>query len=154
MLVALPKTQSNSTMTKRKAEELTVSELGRADSTNMHYVIADVSSMKKGKKVEYFNAKITDGRLKMSFQPGQRKKLQEKMETVIIENCEVRKGYQSEDLEIVMQSTSNIESSPTKLKIDKKQLTDGKFLLNDLDTEIDYQRVSVAAKVILLSDPI
>ena len=67
------------------------------------------------------------------------------METVIIENCEVRKGYQSEDLEIVMQSTSNIASSPTKLKIDKKQLTDGKFLLNDLDTEIDYQRVSVAA---------
>lgn len=76
MLVALPKTQSNSTMTKRKAEELTVSELGRADSANVHCVIADVSPMKKGKKVEYFNAKITDGRKKMrvvGFQPGQRK---------------------------------------------------------------------------------
>ena len=74
-----------------------VSSVCEAESANVYALVANVSPMKKGKKVEYFEGKMTDGAMQMrvvGFQGNQQKKLsdfQEKMGVgVSLENCQVK----------------------------------------------------------------
>ena len=72
-----------------------VSEAEKAQSVNVHGVIA---TMKKGKKAEYFEAKMTDGNTQVRvvvFQSGQHAQevsLHEKLESIEIQNCEVKRA--------------------------------------------------------------
>ena len=84
-----------------------------------------ISPMKKGKKAEYFEAKLTDGLKQMrvvGFKGGHRKRLAsfeaESQGSVSLQNCQVKKARQSDELEIVLKSSSCVEASPKKFATD------------------------------------
>ena len=117
--------------------------------------------MKRGGKAEFFEAKLTDGDAHMrlvGFSAGQRKRLasfQDRLEAVTIENCQVKKSRQSDELEVLLRSASRLQSSPKKFNIgDITKLTTSEITLRDLSTRNTFNKVSVPAKVIRVDDPV
>ena len=50
---------------KRKLEFESLSGVSEVESADIHGVIASASPMKKGKRVSYFDCKLTDGEVQM-----------------------------------------------------------------------------------------
>ena len=131
------------------------------ESATLHGVVAAVSPMKYGGKAEFFEAKLTDGDAHMrlvGFSAGQRKRLasfQDRLEAVTIENCQVKKSRQSDELEVLLRSASRVQSSPKKFNIgDITKLTTSEITLSDLSTKNTFDKVSVPAKVLRVDDPV
>ena len=106
------------------------------ESADIHGIIASVSPMKKGKRANYFDFKLTDGEVQMrvvGFCGGQQKKLSsfmEKSESVSLKNCQIKRARQAEELEIVLRSSSGVELSPKKFSVgDIGRLSNSKMTL-------------------------
>ena len=136
-------------------------EAFEAESATVDGVVACVSPMKKGKKAEYFEAKLTDGLKQMrvvGFKGGHRKRLAsfeaESQGSVSLQNCQVKKARQSDELEIVLKSSSRVEASPKKFATDcVAKILSSKITLDDLDQRRAFERISVDAKVVRVGDP-
>ena len=138
-----------------------LSSATEAGNASIHGVVAAVSPMKRGGKTEYFEAKITDGEGQMrvvGFSGSQRKRMasfEEKVESVVIENCQVKKSRRLEDLEILLRSSSRLESSPKKFKSeDIVEMRSMEITLGDLDSRSSFEKVSLVAKVLRVCDPV
>ena len=77
-------------------------------NAKIHGVVQGLSPMKKSRNCSYFDGELTDGREKMrlfGFDSGVRRKLEESYESegpvsVVLSNCEVKRGRRGEQLEV------------------------------------------------------
>ena len=132
-----------------------------SDNAKIHGVVSSLSPMKKGKAANFFEATITDGKAEMrvvGFQGSHRKRLadfQENSQTVTLENCKIKKARQSDDMEVLLKSSTTVRKSPIKLAISSKSLiTPPDMCLKDLSDKPVYSKVSFQAKVINVDDPV
>ena len=132
-----------------------------SDNAKIHGVVSSLSPMKKGKAANFFEATITDGKAEMrvvGFQGSHRKRLadfQENSQTVSLENCKIKKARQSDDMEVLLKSSTTVRKSPIKLAISSKSLiTPPDMCLKDLSDKPVYSKVSFQAKVINVDDPV
>ena len=99
-----------------------------SDNAKIHGVVSSLSPMKKGKAANFFEATITDVKAEMrvvGFQGSHRKRLadfQENSQTVSLENCKIKKARQSDDMEVLLKSSTTVRKSPIKLAISSKSL--------------------------------
>ena len=118
-------------------------------TTNIIGIVTAVSPMKKGKRANFFEAKMTDGDKNMRIvgfhtdQQNQMTRFYESKSSVAIANCELKNSKFSNDLEALLKTSSTIECSPKKIKLssthdDAKQ--DAICCLADLQTMPDYER--------------
>ena len=148
---------------KRKlAEEF--DSLGAAtptDSAIVHGVVSSLSPMKKGKTTDFFEAKLMDGELQMrvvGFQESLRERLaksQEKEKSVSLQNCQVKHGRNSDELEIILKSSSRIQPSPKKIVVNEmlKRAENPQITLDALPMKSVYDKVTLNAKVINVEAP-
>ena len=122
-------TTPNSVLAMAQKRKLTedfdiVSAATPADSANIHGVVSSFSPIKKGKRTDFFEAKLTDGEQQMrvvGFHESLREKLaksQDQCKSVSLQNCQVKHGQQSDELEIILKSSSRIQASPQKIVVD------------------------------------
>ena len=149
------------TAEKRKLEFDSLSGVSEVESADIHGVIASMSPMKKGKRANYFDCKLTDGEVQMrvmGFCDGQQKKLasfMEKSESVSLKNCQIRRACQAEELEIVLRSSSGVELSPKKFTVgDIGRLVNSKMKLKDLNSRNTFDKVYVEAKVVRVDESV
>ena len=106
-----------------------VSEISVCNGATVHGTfVGDVTPIKSARNsdVKYFESQFSDGKKTVrvvSFEPNLRQKIEtarEKGEQVAISNCTVqkRKGYEGNDLEIVVGSRGNLIKSPKRFGID------------------------------------
>lgn len=133
----------------------------------LHAAVADVSPVKKGRSSIYFDGTLTDGTSKMrmvGFSCEQRKRLAAFADTsrsVQLINCEIKQSREGDKMEIpvILKKFTDIKESPKGIDISNLDPADS----SDTSTEITldkvpeiqvFQRITVAAKVINLSEPI
>ena len=87
-------------------------------SAIIHGVVASALPMKTGKRAKFFEGKLTDG-TKMMRMVGFRSHQQKQLATyhadakpVALHNCELKPARQSQELEVLIKSSTRIESSP------------------------------------------
>ena len=87
-------------------------------SAIIHGVVASALPMKTGKRAKFFEGKLTDG-TKMMRMVGFRSHQQNQLATyhadakpVALHNCELKPARQSQELEVLIKSSTRIESSP------------------------------------------
>ena len=143
---------------KRKLTEEfdSVSTATSTESAIIHGVVASVSPMKPGKRAKFFEGKLTDGTRPMRM-VGFRSHQQNQLATyhakpVALHDCEVKPARQSQELEVLMKSNTRIQSSPHKFDVNIENLTQNEITLDRLTTKNDFDRVSVIAKVIRISE--
>lgn len=113
-------------------KEVTVSDMCLGRGTTVHGafvgVASPVKSGRSGSKVQYFESLFSDGNKTVrmvSFDPQFKIKVddaREKREEVAITNCCVQKRKNSDELEIVVGSGSNLIKSPKKFCVDESLL--------------------------------
>ena len=77
-------------------------------------------------------------------------------QSVALYNCEVKPARQSEELQIVMRSSTQVQASPKKFDIDCKDVSRNiadQITLSGLDDKNTFDRVSLAAKVLNVAEP-
>lgn len=145
-----------------KGEFDSVSEATSSDNATIHGVVTSLSPMKLGKRSRYFEAKLTDGKKHMrmiGFRGDQRYQLasyHDSAQSVALHNCEVKPARQSEELQIVMRSSTRVQASPKKFDIDCKDVSRNiadQISLSGLDDKNTFDRVSLAAKVLNVEEP-
>ncbi len=126
----------------------------------LHGVAANVSPMKQGKRARYFDGKLTDGETQIrivGFQGELRSRLasyQEKQESVALVDCKVKRG-RSEELEVVLKSSSSVASSTKKFSIgDISAIGSSEIQLKALNDRNVYDKVCVSGKVIRVQEPV
>ena len=136
----------------------TVTDIEPSENANIHGIIAYVSPMKDS---PYLDAKLCDGERKVrvvGFISNQRKRLpndEGTMDPVALNNIKVKKSKTSDDLEVVLKSTSQVQASPKKFsKAKVALLVDTHTILSDLDKRANYDQVTVKAKVIRVELPV
>ena len=94
----------------------------------------------------------------VGFRDGQRKKLasfMEKSESVSLKNCQIRRARQAEELEVVLRSSSGVESSPKKFTVgDIGRLVNSKMKLKDLNSRNTFDKVCVETKVVRVDESV
>ena len=112
----------NKMAAKRKlTEDFNLRSTVEADHAKVGGVIAILSPVKKGKKKDYFEGKLSDGDISMrlvGFDPSQRDKLNsfhEKQESVELQDCEVKRDAKSNELEIFLKPSTKVTTSPKKI---------------------------------------
>ena len=150
-------------MAKRKLTEDCNSFSGAdiAESANINGVLTSVSpKMKQGKRAKYFEGKLTDGEKQLrivGFREGQRSTLaeyQKKKAPVTLLNCELKRDRQSEELEVLLKSSSRMAPSPQKFKIsDIAAIATSELKLEALGSRNTYDKVCLSAKVLRVQDP-
>lgn len=127
----------------------------------IHGLVASVSPMKSEKRARYFEAKLTDGEKHLKivgFQGEQHDKLadyQEGVKAVALLNCEVKKGLQSEELEVILKSASRVEVSPKKFEaVDTSKIDNSDITLDALEKRNTFDTVSVDVKVLYVGEPV
>ena len=130
------------------------------EEESVHGIVANVSPMKKG-ATAYFEAKICDEDKQIrlvGFSPNQRKRLancQDTMNPVALSNVKVKRAKNSDDLEVLLKHSSQVQMSPKKISQNKvAKLMSNNIKLVDLEKRNDYDRVTVTAKVIRIEDPV
>ena len=150
-------------MAKRKLSEEfdCVSDAGATESANIHGIVATVSPMKQGKKAKYFEGKLTDGDKHLrivGFQEQHRSRLaqfQKSMESVALFDCQLKHGRQSDELEVILRSSSRVTPSPKKFRVaDLSALSNPEIQLKALPDKNAYDKVSITAKILHLEDPV
>ncbi len=132
-----------------------------ADNANIHGIVASVSPMRKGKRSSYFQATLTDGDAAMrvvGFQPSQREKLEtlkEKAEPISLHNCQLKRAWASDDLEILLRSSSTFQHSPKKFKAANiAELGSSNCTVDKIANRTVYDKVSIRAKVVRVDQPV
>ena len=154
-------------MAKRKLTDLEAGEFDDVSSArpspnaSLHGMLANLSPMKKGKQVPFFEGKLTDGTKHIrivGFQPDHQKRLAsfyEKGDSVALRNCELKPGRQSDELEIIMKTHSHVEVSPKKFCIkDLSAIGSNNIMLDSLEDKCNFDKVTFSAKAIRVDDPI
>lgn len=131
-----------------------------SENAKIHGVVACLSPMKKGKSAIFFEGTIMDGNSEMrivGFNGSQRKRLanfQEKCECVTFENCKIKKARQSDDLEVLLKSSTIVHKSPVKFCVSANSLMKDtpNMILKDVADKPVYSKVYFKAKVINMED--
>ena len=96
-----------------------VSDTEVSDNADLHGIVGN--PMKKGPGMaSYFHAVITDGHKQMKvveYSPGQRKRLassESAMDAINLHGCQVKRTNRSDDLQVVLKSRTEVQSSPKK----------------------------------------
>lgn len=93
-------------------------------NASVHGALVSVSRMKNGRNSSYFEGKITDGESKMRFvgfhKEQQKKMLRLKKEKIVVQlnNCEVKKSRNSEKLDIILKSCTEIGESDVAIDVE------------------------------------
>ena len=136
-----------------------VADMKPCEDAIVHGVITNVSPMKMGAS-PYFDAKLCDeqknARL-VGFTTSQRKRLishETTMDPVALSGVKIKKARNSEDLEIVLKSTSDVINSPKKFSSAKiSKASSNRIVLKDLSSKNNYDRISFKAKVTRIDPP-
>lgn len=128
----------------------------------MHGVLVSVTRVKKGRKSTYFEGTITDGDSKVrlvGFHKGQQTKMSSlwKMKKVVrLNNCEIKRSHNSEKMDIILKSMTDIvESSKTASNVDFGSGDGGDMIvLSQLGGSEKSDRVDVCCKVITTRDAV
>ena len=138
-----------------------VSSAASSESATIHGVIAEVGDMIPGKRAKFFEARLTDDDKHMrvvGFQREQQIKLaryRDDSKPVALTNCEVKKARESEELELILKSSSRVGSSPKKFEVGEITIVGSSELsLDELDGKMSFAKVSLNAKAIGVSDPV
>ena len=108
----------------------------------MQGVVANVSPLKKGQSSMYFDAKLTDGADQMrvvGFSSALRKRmaaLEERCEPVALGGCKVKQARYSDQLEIMINPSTKITTSPKKFDLKKvNKMITGEVSVADIDSK-------------------
>ena len=95
-------------MAANKEEFVSLKDIQTSTSAKMHGRVLRVSPMKDGKGAPYFEARLSDGEGQIrlvGFKRSQRDLLSEfeaSSNSIVLENCQVKKARLSEDLEVLL----------------------------------------------------
>ena len=144
---------------KRKLEE--VDDLDCLDkpvpSAILHGKLTSLSPIKKGRKSDYFDGRICDGRRKLrfvGFSEQQQKKMNDffdNKDSIVLSDCEVKPSRQGVDMEVLLKRGTLIQKSPKKF--DVTQESDAVVPLSNMDTAKMYEPMTVEVKVAKVLSP-
>ena len=145
-----------------------VTDLEKVDSdglasANVHAYVTSLSSLKKGRKSEYFDGTICDGkntRRVAAFSTEQLQQMQEFKRTrkgAYIKDCQIKPGYRGCEMEVVLKRGSTIVGS-TVLKKDSSSVhfiddSSPLVLMKDVQDRRVYDTVTVQGKVVKVGKP-
>ena len=128
-------------------------------NAKVHAVPSSLSPMKKSKTCSFFDGEVTDGKQTMRlfrFDTSVWRKLvefDESKDTVALSNCEVKRSYKGEQLEILVTKRTDIEKSEKVFNIDSTNRNMGKIIiLKEVGSLAPFQRVTVEVKVVHVDD--
>ncbi len=79
----------------------------------------------------------------------------EKLESVALVDCEVKRGRNSEELEVVLKSSSSVASSPNNFCVGYiSAICSAEIKLKALTERNIYDKVSSSGKVVRVEDPV
>ena len=127
-------------------------------SANVHVYVTSLSPLKKGRKSEYFDGTVCEGkntRRVVAFSAEQLQQMQEFKKTrkgAYIKDCQIKPGFRGGEMEVVMKRGSSIVGS-TMLKKDSASVhfTDDSSPLvsmKDVQDRRVYDTVTVQGKVV------
>ena len=135
-------------------------EVKATDNAIVQGVVANVSPLKKGQSSMYFDAKLTDGADQMrvvGFSSALRKRmaaLEERCEPVALGGCKVKQARYSDQLEIMINPSTKITTSPKKFDLKKvNKMITGEVSVADIDSKSAYEKVTVRVKVLRVQPP-
>ena len=148
-------------MTKRVSESVEFQGVGlvadEAVSATIHGVLKELSPIKKSRSsaCNYYNGVLTDGEKEMrlvGFDCDSHAKLSgccSSKEAVMFKKCQIKKARQSNDLELLVKSSTIVEKSPKKFKVETMVANENgmEMMVNKLGEVKNYQAVSVVVKV-------
>ena len=151
-------------MAKRTFEEVeNFDELDKGiGSASLHGVLTSVSPVKKGRKQNYFDGKLSDGNSKLrfvGFDSKQQKKMSDmltKKRAIEIKNCEIKPSRRGDKMEILLKFDSKINESEKKIDVpdvDFEDDTPEEVALDGLQSKYVFAKVTVNVKVHKSSDP-
>ena len=134
-------------------------------NANIHAAVTTLSPVKKGQSSIYFDRTLTDGTSKMcmvGFSSDQRKKLvsfADSSQSVQLINCKIKQSREGDKMEIILKKFTDIKKSPKDINTSNLDPTDtadtsSEITLDKISEIQVFQRVTVAAKVLNLSEPI
>ena len=107
---------------KRKLEDLEVNDVELLKepllTASIHGVISGLSPIKKGRRSNYFEGTVSDGKAKVRLvgfshsQQSKMKELMEKKQSIRLDDCEVKQARRGNKMEIMLKGTTTINVSP------------------------------------------
>ena len=143
-------------------EVVAFSKVNGVTSAIVHGLLASVSRVKKGRNSEYFEGILSDGECKLrfvGFHRLQHKKLSsfwKERKPVFLRNCKIKKSRNSERMDVVLKSTTEIgESSRTydDSAIDVDDDGDS-FILSQIEEWDNFDKVDIRCKVVKVRDAV
>ena len=131
-------------------------------SARVHGVLTSISPVKKGRKQNYFEGKLSDGSSKVrfvGFDSKQQKSMSElltKKRAIEIKNCEFKSSRRGDEMEILLKSDSKINASDKKIDVPDIEFEDDtpeEIALDALQSKYVFAKVTVNVKVHKSSDP-
>ena len=158
----LPRGSSDSMEEKTTLTEFdSIAQLQPTNAASIHDVVTNVSPMKKSQSTSYFEAKLCDDDTQVrlvGFSATQQKRLancQDTMDPVNLSDVKIKCAKHSDDLELLLKTSSQVQRSPKKIAPAKvAKLVSSNISLIDLQHKKDYDRVNVRAKVLRIEDPV
>ena len=133
-----------------------------AVNVTVHGILKELSPIKKSRNstCNYYNGVLTDGEKEMrlvGFDCDNHAKLSgccSSKEAVVIKKCQIKKARQNNDLELLVKSSTIVEKSPKKFKVETVVGNDSRMdmTVNKLWEVKNYQAVSVVVKVMRVDD--
>ena len=107
--------------------------------------------------MKYFEGQLTDSRCLVGFDSkvhGKLQSFQESQEALSLGNFEVKESRYGSDLEVVVQSTSDLQRSPTKFAVSESQFScyNCEVTLSELPNIANLQRITVKVKVVCVKE--
>ena len=136
-------------------------EASVATKAKVHGVVTSVSPMKQAATTQFFDAKLVDNDSEIrvvGFSPVLRKRLADyelKKDSLTLNNCKIKKAKYSEDLEILLNPSTEISNSPKKFDAEKEARVASKEIsVSDVELKRDYDKVTIRAKVVKVQPPV
>jgi len=132
-------------------------------SANVRGVISSLSPIKKGRKSNYFEGTVSDGKSKLhlvGFSQAQQKQMQDlkaQKKAVQFEDCEIKQARSGVKMEIMLKGQTTISESAKTFdvaSIDFEDDSPSSVTLSELDSTNIWDRVSVDVKVLTVMDPV
>ena len=124
------------------------------DKGTVQEIVLNVSPMKKGHSSMYFDAKITDGKNQIrvvGFSSSVHKRmvcLQENYKPVALENCKIKRGRYSEELEVMINPSTKLSLSWKRFDLKKiTKMVEGGVSLCDVMSKSAHDKVTIREKV-------
>lgn len=163
--------KSNTLKRERDFDEVDLADMHPTKCAVIHGVIVgDVSPVKQSRKgtgVRFFEGNLSDGKevvRMVSFEPKLHSdiiKAKANAESVMLSNCSIQKSKlpTNDNLEVILNTHTNIEKSPKKFTIDESSLNIESTSTSDIASLIEIpglavnQHINVIGKVLSLNAP-